>query len=70
LHRVLRPGGWCKVQTVDIGTDVPVAQVGFHGQRQTAAFVLECGRAAGFGHLRLDVATTGSPELLVLTARK
>jgi SAM-dependent methyltransferase len=70
LHRALRPGGWCKVQTVDHGTDAPVTRVGFHGERQTAAFLLECGRAAGFGHLRLDVAPAECPEPLVLTARK
>jgi cyclopropane fatty-acyl-phospholipid synthase-like methyltransferase len=70
LHRVVRPGGWCRVQTVDIGTDAPVSQVGFHGQRQTAAFLLECGRAAGFSHLQLDVGLNEIPEYLVLTARK
>jgi SAM-dependent methyltransferase len=70
LHRVLRPGGWCKIQTVDIGTDAPVTAVGFHGLRQTAAFMLDCGRCAGFGHLRLEVTLTEHPEHIILTGRK
>jgi ubiquinone/menaquinone biosynthesis C-methylase UbiE len=70
LHRVLRPGGWCKVQTVDTGTDVPVTRVGFHGERQTAAFLLECARAAQFVRIGLEVVPGACPELVVLTARK
>jgi SAM-dependent methyltransferase len=70
LHRAVRPGGWCKVQTVDTGTDAPVTSVGFHGERQTAAYLLECARAAGFRHLLLGVSPGEYPEPLVLTARK
>jgi ubiquinone/menaquinone biosynthesis C-methylase UbiE len=70
LHRVLRPGGWCKIQTVDIGTDAPVTQVGFHGERQTAAFLIESAQAAGFRHLRLESTPDEGVELVVLTARR
>lgn len=70
LHRTLRPGGWCKVQTVDTASDVPVTRVGFHGERQTAGFLLDCARAAGFGRLRIDVTPTECPEPIVLTAWK
>jgi cyclopropane fatty-acyl-phospholipid synthase-like methyltransferase len=70
LYRVLRPGGWCKVHTVDIGTDAPVKQVGFHGERQTAKFILESAQAAGFRHLRMEVTPDESVELVLLTAKK
>ena len=68
IHRVLRPGGWCKVQTVDIGTDTPVKQVGFHGERQTATFLLESAKAAGFRQLRLELTPDEGVEFIVLTA--
>src|SRR5437660_10029895 len=48
LRRVLKPGGWCKIQTVDTLTNAPVAEVGFHGERQTGAFLLEIAREIGF----------------------
>lgn len=70
LYRVLRPGGWCKIQTVDIGTDTPVTKVGFHGERQTPSFVLESARAAGFRRLKLEIAPDEGIELIVLTLRK
>jgi 2-polyprenyl-3-methyl-5-hydroxy-6-metoxy-1,4-benzoquinol methylase len=70
LYRVIRPGGWCKIQTVDTGAEIPVDRVGFHGERQTAAFLLESGRAAGFGQLRVEVTRHPHPELIVLTAWK
>lgn len=70
LHRVLRPGAWCRVQTVDVGADEPVTQVGFHGARQPAAFLLEAARTAGFRRLRLEVEPDGGLEVLMLTGWK
>ena len=70
LHRVLRPGGWCKVQTVDIGTDQPVSKVGFHGERQTATFLLASARAAGFRQMRLESTPDEGLELLILSAQR
>ena len=70
LYRVLRPGGWCKVQTVDIATDQPVTRVGFHGERQTAAFMLETARTARFSQFNLQVGSTEGLELVMLNAHK
>src|SRR5262245_46813942 len=70
LHRVLRPGGWCRVQTVDHGIDGPVPKVGFHGARQTAPFLLDAARAAGFRRLRLEVEPDAGLEFLLLSATR
>ena len=43
LHRALRPGGWCKVQTVDIGTDAPVTRSASTASARRRPFLLECG---------------------------
>jgi len=70
LYRMLKPGGWCKIQTVDTRADIPVTQVGFHGERQTAAFLLEAARASGFRNMRLSLDIETGMDYLVLLAIK
>jgi len=70
LHRVLKPGGWCRIQTVDIRTDVPVARVGFHGERQTGSFLLETARDLGFRRMELELEPEPGHDNIVLTATK
>jgi ubiquinone/menaquinone biosynthesis C-methylase UbiE len=70
LHRVLKPGGWCKVQTVDHRIDGSVPRVGFHGERQTGAFVVEAARQASFRRLCLRLETEPELDQITLTAFK
>lgn len=70
LHRVLRPGGWCRIQSVDTRTNEPVARVGFHGERQTGPFLLEQARAAGFRRIVLEQEAMPDLDNLVVTSFK
>src|SRR5581483_3137575 len=70
LHRVLRPGGWCLVQTVDTRSAEPVTRVGFHGARQTPAWLIQAARDLGFRRLELRVDAEEGLDLLMLTAYK
>src|SRR5262245_20061445 len=70
FYRVLKSGGWCKLQTVDIRTNDPVSHVGFRGERQTSAFVLETARNVGFRRMRVDVEVEAGHDYIALTAFK
>lgn len=70
LYRVLRPGAWCVLQTVDTRSNEPVTQVGFHGARQTPAWLIQTARDLGFRRLELRVDAEAGFDLLMLVAYK
>jgi ubiquinone/menaquinone biosynthesis C-methylase UbiE len=70
LHRVLRPGAWCLVQTVDTRSSEPVIRVGFHGARQSPAWLIQTARDIGFRRLELRVDAEPGLDLLMLLAHK
>ncbi len=70
LYRVLRPGAWCLLQTVDIGFSEPVIQVGFLGARQTPAWLIQTARDVGFRRLELSVEAEPGLDVLMLAAYK
>lgn len=70
LYRVLRPGAWCVLQTVDTRSTQPVTQVGFHGARQTSAWLIQTVRDQGFRRLDLRVEAEPGFDLLMLAASK
>lgn len=70
LYRVLRPGAWCVLQTVDIRSTEPVTRVGFHGARQTPAWLIQTARELGFCRLELRVDAEPGFDLLMLAAYK
>jgi cyclopropane fatty-acyl-phospholipid synthase-like methyltransferase len=70
LYRVLRPGGWCVLQTVDTRSAEPVTRVGFHGARQTPAWLIQTARDLGFRRLELRVDAEPGFDLLMLAAFK
>jgi ubiquinone/menaquinone biosynthesis C-methylase UbiE len=70
FYRVLKPGAWCRVQTVDTRTQDPVAQVGFHGERQTPALMLEMAKQVGFRRIQLWLGVENAHDHLTLTAIK
>ena len=70
LYRVLRPGAWCLLQTVDTRSAEPVTRVGFHGARQTPAWLIQTARDLGPRRLELRVDAEPGFDLLTLTACK
>ena len=70
LWRVLKRGGWCKIQTVDTRANIPVERVGFHGERQTGAFLFETSRRIGFRSITLHSEAEDEDDVIVLTTRR
>jgi SAM-dependent methyltransferase len=70
IHRVLRPGGWFQLHSVDHGCDAPVAEVGFYGVRQRLTTLLRIAEEARFSIERvvypLDPAEAVKQYLLTL----
>jgi cyclopropane fatty-acyl-phospholipid synthase-like methyltransferase len=70
LYRLLRPGGWCLLQTVDTRSTEPVSRVGFHGARQTPAWLIQTARDLGFRRVELRIDAELGHDLLMLAAYK
>jgi hypothetical protein len=58
------------LQTVDTRSTEPVTQVGFHGARQTPAWLIQTSRDLGFRLLELRVEAESGFDLLMLAAYK
>ena len=71
IYRVLRPGAWCVLQTVDTRfAEQPLTQVGFRGARQTPAWLIQAARDLGFVRLELRIDAEPGFDLLMLAAYK
>jgi cyclopropane fatty-acyl-phospholipid synthase-like methyltransferase len=70
IHRVLLPGGWFQLHSVDHGCEAPVADVGFCGVRQRLTTLLRIAEEARFSIERvvypLDPAESVRQYLLTL----